>query len=218
MIRRWFSYDDFGCPVFGSIYAKPSFNSTFQLKQLAPILMVLLTIVPNLAIAKTLTYELQPGSMITPYDGAMPTGPSESLTGTFSWNEESSDGNIFVFNATALNFESPSFHLTLDTTLANDLATSIFVSPPKTYFGEVVDATGLYTPLEISSTEGTYEGSAASPSSISYSDLGLFPHAGGFFLAHLSFTAIQVPEPSTLILLAIGAISLLGWAWRRRAA
>ena len=27
-----------------------------------------------------------------------------------------------------------------------------------------------------------------------------------------------VPEPSTLVLLAIGAISLLGWAWRRRAA
>jgi hypothetical protein len=43
---------------------------------------------------------------------------------------------------------------------------------------------------------------------------GVFDGDGTAIAAFIDFTSI--PEPSTLILLAVGTISLLGYAWRRR--
>jgi hypothetical protein len=34
----------------------------------------------------------------------------------------------------------------------------------------------------------------------------------------ITYTQVTVPEPSTLTLLAAGALGLIGYAWRRRAA
>jgi len=50
---------------------------------------------------------------------------------------------------------------------------------------------------------------------------GFTIYGGGWFImasASIPGVLVPIPEPSTLVLLAIGAIGLLGWAWRKRAA
>jgi formylglycine-generating enzyme len=49
----------------------------------------------------------------------------------------------------------------------------------------------------------------------SYRYNGCYPSIEGY---DIGFRVASVPEPSTLALLGIGAIGLLGWAWRRRRA
>ena len=184
-------------------------------------IVFLTTIVADIASAGTLTYVLQPGATITPCHGS-PTGPSEPLSGTFSWQRFDSSliTDAYVFDTTALDFESASYHLTLNTTPANDVASTVVFSPQEASFGAAVDATGLYTtPLRMVNgvAWGTYEGTAASPTTLTYTDIVLFPTgAGGNWAAQLSFTAILVPEPSALDLLGIGAVGLSAYGWRKR--
>ena len=69
--------------------------------------------------ASPINYVLQSGSTITPYYGATPTGPTEAMTGGFTWQLTDSSH----FQATALQFQSPSFTLTLNTTMPQNIST-----------------------------------------------------------------------------------------------
>jgi hypothetical protein len=159
-----------------------------------------------------LLYLLQPGSTITPYYQGNPSGPSEQLSGTFRWQLYTSEPGFASFDATSLTFQSASFLLTLNTTTANDLGSSLFSNTQTSYFGEVVDGVGIpASPLEISSTVGgTYEGPLESPTRLGYPELHLYPKSGGSDLALISFEAVQVPEPTALGLLLIGLALLTG--------
>jgi hypothetical protein len=194
-----------------------SCRSVFTLHRtsLLLVLVALLAIVANVASAAPRTYVLQPGATITPCNG-LPIGDPEPLTGTFTWDDPVNEGTMFRFEAIALSFQSTSIQLTLNTT-ANDFGTSVYKSVPTTFFGEIVDATGLYTSLlKISCLGGSYEGPADCPTSLTYNDIRLAPPGGGAFAARVSFTATLVPEPSSMVLLAVGAIGLIGYCWRRK--
>src|SRR5437016_14363387 len=94
------------------------------------------------AAAQDATYVLDPGSTITPVSGATAIGPTEVLSGSFTWHPSPFLTNAEAFKATALVFQSASFTLVLDTTSANNLDSDTF-SDGRTFFSEVVDATGL---------------------------------------------------------------------------
>ena len=156
-----------------------------------------------------LSYVLQPGSTITPWYNGQASGPSQPLRGTFAWNLFWVDPKYMAFDATSLDFQSFSFHLTLDTTAANDLASSCNRFSQSTAFGEVVNSSGLPgVPLQMAPTvDGSYEGSCESPTRLTYP--GLFVTAPGGHIAFMSFTAVQVvPEPTALVLLMGGLVLL----------
>ena len=73
----------------------------------------------------TLTYDLLPDSTITPHDGAGATGPSQPLTGSFSWslNPTSDILDCYTFSVISLNFLSPGYSLTLAAGLQPDSLT-----------------------------------------------------------------------------------------------
>jgi probable HAF family extracellular repeat protein len=85
--------------------------------------------------------------------------------------------------------------------------------------GEYVDAKGIehgfvlsdgvLTNLDVPGSQGTYAKGINDLGDI----VGYFEDASGNFHA---FLATPVPEPSTLLLLAIGTLGVIGWAWRRR--
>ena len=74
------------------------------------------------------------------------------------------NGSLEVFNAISLNLHSASFSLILDTSPANDEATSLFPDGIS-YFTEVVDAQGFAdTILDMESlAPGSYSGTSQSP-------------------------------------------------------
>ena len=162
--------------------------------------------------ADVLTYTLLSSSTITPYNGSTQIGPAEHLSGSFQWSSPPAvDGNYFVFNAASLNFSSPSFTLTLNSTPTNNVATSMLSNSEATFFLEIVDLDGLSIPIgEISSLNpGKYVGPSTAPTRVSYVNYTITPPDGGLSVAHISFTADLVPEPSSLTLVALGAIGLL---------
>jgi hypothetical protein len=168
-----------------------------------------------------LYYVLQPGSSITPWYNGHPNGPSQPMTGTFTWQLFWIDRDFILFEATSLSFQSLSFRLTLDTTAANDLASSVSPYSNATVFSEVVDGVSLPgVPLVMFSTvNGSYEGSWESPTLLTYP--GLFLSAPDGHIPFLSFTATQVPEPTALVLLIGGLLwltcrELWPFAWRRQ--
>jgi hypothetical protein len=180
--------------------------------------VVLSGIIADTAGAAILTYVLQPGATITRYEGSVPIGPTESMSGTFSWVQiKSGLANYVAFDATALDFQSASYHLTLNTTV-NNRASSARRSPQEVAFGEIVDAVGLSTtPLDTYTVPdwGTYDGPAESPTVLTFAEIRLGPPQGGPWAAKISFTAVQVPEPTTLALLFTAFLGGLLW-WRRR--
>jgi hypothetical protein len=155
-----------------------------------------------------LTYVLDPGSTITPVNGATPIGPTEALTGSFVWHP-SSQGNLEEFDAVSLNFASESFTLTLDKTTANDEASDTFANGT-TYFGEVVDTNNFPTsPLALLSIfgSGQFVGNYLSPTHVAYDGVRLVPPNGGFYEADLTFSATLVPEPTSAAILNLAAIA-----------
>ena len=161
-------------------------------------------------------YLLEPGSTITAYYHGNPIGPTEPLTGMFSWHIYTGTTNMYGVDATSLTFQSVSFHLTLNTTV-NNIASTIFGGTQTSYWNEIVDCPGLSVePLEFGNSGlGSYEGPPESPTRLVYSQLYLAPIGGGPSLARIAFTAVQVPEPAELALTAAGLVTLAGW-WRIR--
>ena len=159
-------------------------------------------------------YVLDPGSTITPVAGSTVIGPTESLAGSFTWHPSPSLPNAEVFNATALVFQSQSFTLVLDTTPANNYASDAF-SDGRTFFDEIVDATGLASSLLKISSSGRYVGDYHLPTRVFYSDSYLVPPEGGFTQARVSMSATLIPEPSTAVLAGCAAITAM---MRRRSA
>jgi hypothetical protein len=135
---------------------------------------------------------LLPGSEIFSFSGVS----AEPLTGSFTWLEyDCGTSNGACFDAIALDFRSGSYTLRLNTTI-NDKGTSVFDNPHVTFFGEIVDLTGLDVPVADMSGDGTYTGPAEHPDSLSYSAVMLSPVGGGAFFARLKIFAIAVPEDS----------------------
>jgi hypothetical protein len=164
---------------------------------------------------------LLPGSTITPFLGANQIGPTEPLSGSFTWRRESLAGDHAVFDATFLHFQSASFLLTLNMTPINNFGSGVWTEMNATTFAEVVDVVGLSTsPLLMSSLSGPpmaagiYDGPVTSPTRLVYPDLVLGPVDGGLSQARVSFTAVLVPEPEMPALLLAGIVLFVGrWAW-----
>src|SRR5438876_6294392 len=93
------------------------------------LLVFLLAVVSsmNLSGQGVLHYELLPDNTVTPHDGATPTGPSESLTGSFSWTPVIPRGIVdsMQFDITSLTFNSQSYVLTLNNSSQPDNTTKI---------------------------------------------------------------------------------------------
>jgi len=95
-------------------------NSTKAIRR--PLILIAASYcVASAASAQTYEYVLEPGSTITPSYYGTPVGPTEPLSGTFSWTFVSFDSTFstYNFNTTALNFYSPSYTLTLNSSPDN---------------------------------------------------------------------------------------------------
>jgi hypothetical protein len=172
------------------------------------VLLLTAAVVAFTASAQTYQYVLEPGSTITPSYYGTPVGPTEPLSGTFSWTFVSFDSywSTYNFNTTALNFHSPSYTLTLNSSPDNGgtSGTSLAAS-----FSATVNATGA--PLSSSpltfvpwpANDGSYEGDPSAPSRLIFVHERLDPPTG----ALISFTAVLIPEPSAAALMTVCLIS-----------
>lgn len=185
---------------------------------LPSVLTIRMAIIAAIGLASSvqagLIYQLEPGSTITPLAIGQPTGPSEPLTGTFTWQPY--DPLPDSFAETALTLQSPSFLLALDHTSTDHLLTSIFPATQTSFFGVLVDGYGIpASPLQIAGDPGSYEGPADAPTRLSYSNLYLSPYGGGFHVAVISFDAVLIPKPATWTIVVLGVATLLGTHRRR---
>ena len=184
------------------------------------LLVFLLAIVSsmNLSAQGVLHYQLLPDSTVTPHDGATPTGPSESLTGSFSWTPVIPSGIVdsMQFDITSLTFNSQSYVLTLNNSSQPDNTTKIGPSGDTALNAYVVWQGAPQNPYFIGGFgQGTYVGSAATPSQLILTE-GMGPSAGGNWVAYLSIDAQLVPEPSTCSLIALVSARLLMLKARRK--
>jgi hypothetical protein len=163
--------------------------------------------------AQVLTYQLLPGSTITPNNG-----PTEALTGSFQWVPSPLPGfNEEIFQPVSFNLSSASCTLSLyggtQFNSAADLGSDVFA------FAINVQATGLSissgTILEYPN-DGTYTGSPYAPTQIILPSLKIAPIGGGSYAASLNFTAALVPEPSPSVLLAVGLLLVLARTLQRQ--
>ncbi|MDB6058102.1 MAG: hypothetical protein JWO95_1946 [Verrucomicrobiales bacterium] len=148
----------------------------------------------------TIDYVLLPDSTITPHNGGVATGPPEPLSGSFSWRQHIPSGIVdsAEFDITSLNLRSPFYSLTLNNSPQPDNITKIGPDgrtelnanvnwsrvPQRDYF------LGAFE-------DGTYVGSAASPSELRLTD-GLGSSDGGSWLAYVTIHAVASPLSSLL--------------------
>jgi len=190
------------------------------MKMNASLMVFLLAIISsvNLSGQGVLHYELLPDSTVTPHDGATPTGPSESLTGSFSWSPviPSSIADSMQFDITSLIFSSPSYLLALNNSSQPDNITKTGPAGDTALNAYVVWQGAPQNPYFIGGFgQGTYVGSAAAPSQLMLTE-GLGPSAGGSFVAYVYIDAQLVPEPSTCSLIALVSAGLLILKARRK--
>ncbi len=143
--------------------------------------------------AEVLHYNLLPGSTITPYFGAEPTGPTEALSGHLDWLalQAPVPDLILAYNAVDLSFESASFRLVLNRDPVNDVASSVHADSSYTVMNEVADLTGFDIPAGylLSVSPGTYYGPATRPVVLRYPNVGLGPVPSGVWRARLNIVA-----------------------------
>jgi hypothetical protein len=143
-------------------------------------------------------YVLLPDSTITPHNGPIPTGPSEALTGFFSWASviPSQIQDAFEFNVTSLSFQSASYSLLWDNS-----SPQFGSSTPNGPYGQTaLDANVLWAqnPYAIGGfDQGTFLGTPAAPSRLIMTE-GLAPRAGGYWVAYLYIDAQLVSPPVTI--------------------
>jgi hypothetical protein len=90
--------------------------------------------------AQELPYILGPESTITPYQKGIPAGPPEQLIGSFAWEGFRDSEFHYLFDATRLEFNSPSFSIRLNTN-EGGFASVVFTFGDSMGFSETVDAT-----------------------------------------------------------------------------
>lgn len=167
---------------------------------------------------ETLSYVLLPDSTFTPHDGAVATGPSQPLTGSFSWLQStlSSISDSYTFYVTALNFQTPGYSLTLtdgspDSTTPSDPNGQTDMDAYVNWAGD--HPTGPY--LIGGFAEGTYTGPATAPTGLKMTE-GFGIASGGSWQGYLYIDAVPVPEPTTLALAGLGGLAALIAARRRK--
>jgi hypothetical protein len=165
-----------------------------------------------------LSYVLLPDSTFTPHNGAVATGPSQPLTGSFSWVQyipsDVLDCNLFT--VTALNFQTTGYSLTL----ADESPDSVTPSDPNGQTDMDADvnwAGGTAGPYFIGGfAEGTYTGPATAPTGLKMTEGFGGPSNDGLWQAYLYIDAVPVPEPTTLALAGLGGLAALIAARRRK--
>lgn len=146
------------------------------------------------------TYQLLPGSTVTPMNGATVTGPTEQLTGEFQIQPHSIDTTFSVegFQYSSLHFVSSSYSFgLLDTT---DYFSVGFGSSPFADPNVDVSVSGMSIGSGTITTypdEGSYVGPYYQPTELDFPTLRIAPLQGGFWAAEFSISAVLVPEPST---------------------
>ncbi len=63
--------------------------------------------------------------------------------------------------------------------------------------------------------QGRFEGDPTQPSRLIFTDEYLAPVDGGMQILHASFTAVLVPEPDALAVLALGLGTMMAWRKNR---
>ena len=172
--------------------------------------LALLIVCATLGKSQGIVYTLLPGSTITPVSGSTPTGPAESLTGTFEWFP------LFMsFTNVSLDFTSDSYHLTLAT---NGLNSGGGINSSDVYFAADVNISGLSLTNGVLDgfVAGSYIGPMTSPTFLTFPDLRISPEGGGIFVAQLTILAQQVPEPSSASLLLYSTVFYLAVHTLRR--
>ncbi|MGZ4972424.1 MAG: LamG-like jellyroll fold domain-containing protein [Limisphaerales bacterium] len=143
---------------------------------------------------------LLPDSTITPHNGAAATGPSEPLSGSFSWRQHipSDIVDSFAFDITSLHFKSSSYSLKLNNSPQPDNITKI--GPDG---GTQLNANVNWSRVPQGAyflggfEDGTYVGLADAPSELRLTD-GLGSSSGGNWLAYLTIHALASPLGSLL--------------------
>lgn len=162
---------------------------------------------------QTLNYVLLPDSTITPTSGGIPIGPSEQLTGSFSWIQytPSLNQDVYTFYVTALNFQAPGYSLSLADGAQPDSTTPSDPNGQTDMNADVNWAGGPPGPYFIGGfAEGTYTGPATAPTGLEMTE-GFVVATGGNWQDYLYIDAVVVPEPpATLLgLIAFGALCAL---------
>jgi hypothetical protein len=172
---------------------------------------------------QTYNYELVSDSSISPADGATITGPSEALSGTFSWTFDPGNSNaeIFAYTVTSLDLMMDNFNMNLSSMpQTGGEQTSIGGGAE---FSAVIDlsgeATGVYQIVSVDA--GSFEGSAGAPTTLEFDSFGLAPFGGGLFVAKGNIDAVLVsvipaPEPSAWAMMLGGLSVLAFWHLRQR--
>ena len=165
------------------------------------ILLFLSSVMPmTVVMGQTLTYQLLPSSTITPATEGIPSGPSQPLTGFFTWvphtpsDVEDSD----TFNITSLNFTSSTYSLTLANGSQPDNTTQIGPNGQTGLNAEVNLAGSLQNPWFLGAYgNGSFSGPATAPTRITFNAEGFYSSVSGFNEANLIIDARLIPDQVT---------------------
>ena len=165
------------------------------------------------------------------YPGMNPCGDltliGSRLYGMTDFGGANGDGNIFSINTDGSGFQNlfsfndanglwPLGGLTQIGSTLYGMTENGGANHEGTIFKINTDGSGFQSLLSFSGTGGTFPGmNPYGDLMVSGSTLYGMTQEGGPNNDGVIFS-LTVPEPSTFVLLGVGAIGLMGWAWRRR--